>query len=119
VKTPRSKQPATHINYTQAREFLETIRLPAESRSRVVSSPATADELFPKDRQHRSLFSLFILRTHLSDLARLGLTDRGFALRAAHLLTAVILDKERKFDAHLMLEVLQTLSRVLQGDRLS
>ena len=105
-----------HANYIQARLFLENIRLPAESRFRVVSSPATADELFPKDRQQRSLFSLFILRTHLSDLARLGLTDRGFALRAAHLLTAVILDKERKFDAYLMLEVLQTLCRVLQGN---
>ncbi|KAK3718188.1 hypothetical protein LTR37_005303 [Vermiconidia calcicola] len=97
-----------------AYRFLQSVRLPAESRLRVVSSDTTAQELFPPDKQFRTLFSLFVLRKHIHDWSRLGVADSGFIWRAIRLLTGFILDESRAFSPTLMLDVTRVLALFLR-----
>lgn len=115
----RSCKREIYADCLQTRGLLQQIRIPTEARFRVVWSSAPADDLFPRDREQRAFFSLFILQTHLNDFARLGVADRAFILRATRLLTNFLLDEEREFNPPLVLDALQKLCFVLRGKCLS
>ncbi|SMQ49296.1 unnamed protein product [Zymoseptoria tritici ST99CH_3D7] len=76
-------------------QFLTHVRVPAQPRDRVVSTDLSVQDLCPPDNKWRTLFSVFVLKTHLTDFARLGVAEETFLLRGIHLLVEVITDKMR------------------------
>ncbi|KAK0366888.1 hypothetical protein LTR59_003219 [Friedmanniomyces endolithicus] len=99
-----------------AYDFLVNMRPSASARSRICSLEATVAQVFPADNTCRTAYSAHILRTQLTDYARLGVADEHFIMHGVRLLTACLLDEGRPHDINVLLPVTGCLGDFLRGE---
>ncbi|KAK0278991.1 hypothetical protein LTS16_014773 [Friedmanniomyces endolithicus] len=99
-----------------AYDFLVNMRPSASARTRICSLEATVAQVFPADNTCRTAYSAHILRTQLTDYARLGVADERFIMHGVRLLTACILDESRPLDINVLLPVTGCLGDFLRGE---
>ena len=99
--------------------LLQSLNPSTDARAKMAFVETSTHVLFPPDAPYRTLFSLFVLKRHVHDFARLGVADATFIAKAIRLLTDFVLDESRVFNPSLMLEVFRTLALFLRGKFLS
>ena len=94
--------------------FLAEVSPPMPTRRRVLDQNAPFDEIFPRDLQWRTLYSIHILASHLDECNKLGVADQNFILHGAKLLSALLLDSTRPLSPSVLFECLPGLVSFLQ-----
>lgn len=96
-------------------DFLSDVSPPMLTRQRVLSSDFSLDNIFPKDRLYRTLYSIQVLTSHLGECNKLGVADQQFILHGAKLLSRLLLDPSRPISGIILLKCLPSLVDFLQG----
>ncbi|KAM0716283.1 hypothetical protein Q7P37_007728 [Cladosporium fusiforme] len=96
-------------------KFLSEVSPPMSTRQRVLASDVSLDDIFPKDRLYRTLYSIRVLTSHLGECNKLGVADQQFILHGAKMLSSLLLDNTRNLSGLVLLKCLPGLVDFLQG----
>lgn len=86
------------------------------TRRHVLSHEVSLDDMFPRARTWRTLYSIHVLSSHLHECNKLGVADQGFILHGAKVLSDLLLDSSRPTSAIVLLKCLPSLVGFLQGE---
>jgi ubiquitin carboxyl-terminal hydrolase 34 len=86
------------------------------TRHRVLSREVSLEEIFPRDRPWRTLFSIHVLSSHLHECNKLGVADKGFILHGSKVLSDLLLDSSRPVSGVILRKCLPSLVGFLQGE---
>jgi ubiquitin carboxyl-terminal hydrolase 34 len=86
------------------------------SRRQVLSHGVPLEEIFPRARPWRTLYSIHVLTSHLHECNKLGVADKGFILHGAKVLSDLLLDSSRPTNGVILLKCLPSLVGFLQGE---
>lgn len=95
-------------------DFLSDVSPPMSTRQRVLYPDFSLDDIFPKDRLYRTLYSIQVLTSHLGECNKLGVADQKFILHGANVLSRLLLDASRPISGIILLKCLPSLVDFLQ-----
>jgi ubiquitin carboxyl-terminal hydrolase 34 len=86
------------------------------TRRQVLSHDVSLEEIFPRARPWRTLYSIHVLTSHLHECNKLGVADKSFILHGAKILSDLLLDSSRPTNGEILLKCLPSLVGFLQGE---
>ena len=86
------------------------------TRRHVLSPEIPLEEMFPRTRPWRTLYSIHVLSSHLHECNKLGVADQAFILHGAKVLSGLLLDTSRPTSGIILLKCLPSLVGFLQGE---
>jgi len=108
--------PMTISNASQVYNFLSEVSPPMSTRRHVLSREVLLEEIFPRTRPWRTLYSIHVLSSHLHECNKLGVADQAFILHGAKVLSDLLLDTSRPTSGIILLKCLPSLVGFLQGE---